>query len=202
MAGLAIAIWSSAMANTIIYDNLEATAGGFSWLVPGAPLGDSFTPTTTCEITDLQLALHWYGASAELTVGLYSGTRPVDLITTLGTIDISTTASGIQDFSVPLLAHPTVVAGTQYWIQATTLDWNVAWAWSSDTSGVGVAGEDWDFDGVINSTPGPYLMKLGVSPQVPDLTNTACVLALSVSSLFVSFNRKKPGYQRIPSSRA
>lgn len=185
LAGMAIGIGPSLRAATIIYDDLGATVGGIDQVLPLGPLDDSFTPSTTAEITGLQLALASYGGPGTLTVGLYSGTQWGDLIATLGTIDVSTITSVVQDYSVSLLAHPTVMAGTRYWIGATTRDsWNVTWAWASDASGVGVSGEYWAFDGVINYRPGPYLMKLEVS-QVPDLTSTACVLALSMSGLIL-----------------
>lgn len=68
-------------------------------------------------------------------------TAPGSPITTLGTIDVSTLAPGINNYTVSLLNNPTITAGTRYWIYLSSTGDTSGWAWAADDSGTGVAGE-------------------------------------------------------------
>lgn len=177
---------STSSRGVTIYNNLGAPSSGADQLLYVGPLYNSFTPASTETITGLQLALGTaFGAqTGTLIVGLYSSPDDASkyLISTLGTINEATIVpGGIKDYSVSPLASPTVTAGTRYWIGLTTLSGDIVWSWSSDISGLGVAGEEWATDGGSsvhpNSFEGPYQMAVTGS-EAPDSANPALLLSL------------------------
>ncbi|MGO8701083.1 MAG: choice-of-anchor R domain-containing protein [Limisphaerales bacterium] len=201
-----LAIATSAHAN-VIYNNLEATSSGADQVLYVGPLFDSFTPTSTETITSLRLALGTaFGPqTGTLEIGLYSTpanpTLEYPLTSMLGTINESTITSGnIEDYSVSLLANPVVTAGTRYWIGLTTDAGDIIWSWSTDTSGPGVAGEYFAFDGgstVDPNSEGPYQMDLTGAPA-PDLANPALLLALFGGGLVTATWRSLARRTRTP----
>jgi hypothetical protein len=207
-----LAFATSAHGNAI-YDDLGGVyAIGNDTLLSG-PLFDSFTPTSTEMISGLQLVVNSFGAgqTGQIEIGLYgTPANPIleyPLISALGTIDVSFPKGGSEVVTVPLVNNPTVVAGTQYWIGLSSLSFgsDVYWAASSDTSGPGVAGEYYAFNGgstvIANSSGTPFAMDLTGSPA-PDLANPALLLALFGGGLVSATWKSLPRRSRTPAGTA
>lgn len=181
---------TAAQAQTV-YNNLGATPNSADSVSGFGPLFDSFTSLASAEsLSSLQLALQGPGGQGTTAVALYSdsSTAPGALIATLGMIDDTAITSGNNDYIVSLLAEPALAASTRYWIGLSNVVGSVNWSWSTDVSGVGVAGEHFaNQNGVWPANPdGPYMMELGESPSVvPDGGSTACLLGLGVAGLVV-----------------
>jgi hypothetical protein len=190
---LALGITQSARASAI-YDNLSASTTGSDIINGFGPLYDSFTSAGSSQtISGLDLRLTGVpGTQGQTTVGLYSdsGTSPGALIAILNIINDATITAGTNNYSLSLLNMPLLAASTRYWIGLSDTGTAVEWAWSLDTSGVGVSGEYFaNASDVFPNDLGPYQMRLSTSSSVPDAGSTLPLLGFASLGL-VALRRK------------
>jgi hypothetical protein len=181
----AIALTGVARAGSVtVYDNLMAATNAFYPITNQdlGPLADSFSSGPGGTLSDVQLNLVRQGiATGQVTAYLYSDshtirTTPVANLYTIGTVPdsaVSYAPGSIVDFSG---LNYTLAANTRYWIlltdnsppnPATMLAWN----WSKDTSGTGVAAEYFyspEFGTTRPNSEGPFQMKVTLSSSVPE----------------------------------
>jgi len=171
-----------------IYDSTQQIADGADPIeyagpfVSSGPLYNSFsTGATSGTLSNLELLL---GAplvvDGLIAVGLYSdsSTTPGGLIASLGTVDDSTLTGSYNLVTVILTANPDLSAGTRYWIGLSSDATGARWDYTTDTSGIGVAGEYYsnssgtspNVDGggyqmevEVTSTPEPSTFLFGAS---------------------------------------
>jgi hypothetical protein len=156
----------------ILYDNLGATSDGADSVVSWGPIADSFsTGSESFLLGDVKLLLSGDSTSTgTITVDLRSdnSTSPGAVIATIGTLSDSllSTSASVFDFPVTPI---TLTANTRYWIQISTDPSTAVWWWSSDTSGIGVAGEFFsNANGVWPNDDGPYQMQVSGNSTVPE----------------------------------
>jgi hypothetical protein len=147
------------VAEHLLDSTAGASAGGdpvFSY----GPLFQSFsTGVNSGPLSQLDLVLRTQAQSAgSLVVGLYAdnSTSPGPLISTLATVNDSELGLSLGLFSVLLTANPVLSPGTRYWIGLVGDAADKAqWSWTTDTSGVGVAGQFYytPTDGVTPNDP-------------------------------------------------
>lgn len=186
---LALSMTLAAHATTL-YNNLAATSDGHDLFSGGGFVADSFsTGSSPFLLTSVTLDLLLdpvYGNSADggiVTVTLNSDKPappgavpntlgPGSVLDTLGTIEDSALTFSSADYT--LTTDFALIADTRYWIELTspggvsTADWN----WSFDTSGTGVAGQDYanlagvgaaglyqmDVEGLVTPEPSSLLL--------------------------------------------
>jgi hypothetical protein len=172
-AALAASVLVSASASAgLLYDNLSAASDGTEYMgsLTNGPLYDSFsTGNSSFDFTSVTLAVTGnpydggYWAAALLTDD--SGS-PGNAIVDWSLLPDSL-LSGVVTLHTNVLLNP----NTRYWIDVVGLD-SLAyeldqWSYSSDTSGLGVAGEYWgDNTGIYSndSGHGPFQMAIA-SPE-------------------------------------
>lgn len=176
------ALTSMAMRGDVVYNNTSAIPDGADSVSIYGPLYDSFTPTSSGDLSGLSLALtdavgivaipelkEAPQAADDVAVGLYSddSIAPGNLIATLGTVDSNSVTDAFAIYTVNLLSNPTLTQGVRYWIGLSATDTPVNWAWSFDLSGPGVAGEYFsnNINGVASNLNGPYEMLLTTAPE-------------------------------------
>ncbi|MGB7758780.1 MAG: choice-of-anchor R domain-containing protein [Bryobacteraceae bacterium] len=175
-----ILLASSLQAGTI-YDDVLAAPSGVDSIETDGPLYDSFsTGASSGTLSNVELLLYAGGAAdGPITVGLYSdnGTTPGSLIAVLETFDDSTLRGGFQLVTLVLAANPGLSAETRYWIGVfgETAD---GWAYTTDTSGTGVAGEYYSNSGGTsqNEDGGGFQMEVGITPAPEPSTFFASML--------------------------
>jgi len=168
--GLA-AILASALHAGIIYDNTAGAVGGEDRVIAFGPLYDSFTSAADVEqITNLVLILTDEGLPpigtldiglyANITTGISPFNAPGALIASLGTLSDTSLTSSPAEYDISLTANPTLAPSTRYWIGLSGST-EAYWTWSTDITGVGVAGEFFsNKNGTYPNTDGPYQMAL------------------------------------------
>jgi len=176
-AGAAVAVTAiapvTASAYTVFYDNIGAATNGTDNAASFGPLYDSFsTGATAPTITQLDLLLT--GASGD------GDTFQVQILTDgggpgLGTVLYASGHIGDNVLSATpndlnLSFAPVVLsASNRYWVELIGDDGSsVAWAWSFDVSGTGVANESFaNANGTHPNNPdGPYQMRVTDEPAV------------------------------------
>lgn len=199
---------STSGTTTVIFNSLNAATEGADSIAQYGPLGQSFsTGAAPGNLTDVMIKLgvaqlggaagvkrHAVGASfpklaprvsanASITVALFSdaGQRPGQMLATLGTLaDTSLpTSQQYQNFDFPLNQPYTLSPNTRYWIGiATTSDSEAAWAYTDNTSGVGVGTEFLEYAGKVYPSNGDaYQMQITTAtpPSTPAPTLTSVV---------------------------
>ena len=121
-------------------------------------------------------------SNASITVALFSdaGQRPGQMLTTIGTLADTSLPSNqqYQNFDFPLAQPYTLNPNTRYWISiGTTSDSEAAWAYTNNTSGVGVATEFLDYNAKISPSNGDafQLQVTTAPPSTPAPTVTSVV---------------------------
>jgi hypothetical protein len=179
----------------VLYDNLTATPGGLLDSIGSdwGPLADSFsTGSSSFDFTSLTVLLAGTESTGTITAYLLadSSTSPGAVLDTIGQISETGITSTPTDFTLntSIVLNP----DTRYWIELTDTDNAAVWAWSSDTSGPGVASEYWsNYEGLgsplvaPNSSGGPYQMEVsGTSlASVPEPRTISLLLAVGLVSL-------------------
>ena len=170
---------SAGAVNVILFDNLGAATTGSDSAATFGPLADSFS-TGNQTITASGISVLVDGVSTD------SGFFTVSVLNDAGTSPGSTFASGTFSDSF-LNGTPTVLAfgcactlaaNTRYWIQlADAGASSLNWSWSTDISGVGVAGEYFANSGGVfpNDPNGPYQLQVSVT-AVPEAATWAMML--------------------------
>lgn len=154
------------------FDNTAPASVYSDPIVASGTLYDSFsTGGQASSITDLELSLINPGPATSdlITIGLYadSSTTPGTLVSALGTISDNAISSSGGIYSVSLTSNPVLSANTRYWIGLSETGAGTAcWKWSQDTSGVGVANENFSSGGgTFPNSAGPYQMAITVVPE-------------------------------------
>jgi PEP-CTERM motif len=176
-----------------LYDNLAASTTLSDPIASFGPLADSFsTGGSAVVINDLKLLLNSPTSNSTFDVRLLSdsSTSPGSLIAVLGTIPESSIGTTNTIIDVPF-SPISLNANTRYWIQLTGADGSVAlWAWSSDTSGPGVAGEFFaNSNGVFTNDNGPYQMQLLAA--VPEPTTWALIGVGTLGTGIYAWRKKR-----------
>jgi hypothetical protein len=174
-----------------LYNNLSsATSGQDSVGSDWGPLADSFsTGASPFDFTSLTVLLDGTASSGTVTAYLLSdlSTSPGAVLETIGAISESGLDSTPTQYTLD--TSYTLSPDTRYWILLTSTDNDAAWAWSSDNSALGVAGEyfanfettsSWEV--YANSISGPYQMEVSGSP-VPEPRTISLLLAAGLVGL-------------------
>ena len=177
----------SLRADVTLYNSTGQATSGSDPIQSFGPLYDSFsTGVNAGVLSKVQLLLSGDNISpGSIAVGLYgdNSTTPGSLITDLGTVSDSSLTAAVSLFDVALGANPTLSAGTRYWLGLSgTTTGN--WAWTTDTSGIGVDGEYFsNMTGVHPNNPdgGYQMMDVEVS-GVPE-PSTISLLAIMLASI-------------------
>jgi hypothetical protein len=178
-----------AAATTAIYDNLGAQTSAVdplsAWRAypnpADSPESSSFsTGAGGFLLSDVQLLLSVGPDAGHFTVSLLA-----DDNTSPGAVIASTVVADNDlpdDFlTVDFKLSASLAANTRYWIQlSSTDDSSAAWAYATDTSGLGVAGEYYDCPSCGGVTPNdePYQMAIlgDVAGAVPEPASWAMML--------------------------
>jgi hypothetical protein len=179
-AGILVLASTASAASVPLYDNLGATTDGQDGVADSAlgPLANSFsTGATAVMLTDVKIKLVLVGEPRDelIPCELYlykdnGGPGLGDLVQTLGRVpnekDVGTKPVSVEFKSPGDFDSVTLAANTRYWIKLVDISGNrdsrLAWCWSSDTSGTGLAKEYYsDKTGVTANNDtifGPYQM--------------------------------------------
>jgi hypothetical protein len=173
LALLFVAVNANAAPLTL-FDNLTAVSDGND-LVSNpnfGPLADSFfVGQPRFSLTDIKLVLTGNPSSTgSFTVALLSdnATSPGATLATLGTLSDSVLSFSGSVFDFPLANPLALSADTRYWVQVSSTDSGAGWSYSSNTSGIGVAGEYHAnaFSVYDNASNSPY--QLQINGTVPE----------------------------------
>jgi hypothetical protein len=183
-----------------IFDSLGGATVGADSVYEYGPLGASFTtPSTPFTLGDVDVLLGTiYYPEGATDVALYSDseTSPGTELAYLGTVpdvDLSYSEPYLENFNFPLSTPLPLAPDTRYWIVLSTdpeAEITVAgWAYTYNTSGLGVAGEYYYGDGgTYSNSDGPYQMEIFGAPE----PGTAGLLILGLGSLgFLGISRRK-----------
>ena len=148
IAGLACLFFLAgvANANTIIYDNLDSTYGGYDSLTGwGPPLFDSFAAgSTDTTLLEVQLKLRGSPSPGSLSVALYSDSNrsPGKLLCTIGSLSDKALPSTWSVLDFWLTSPYPLAADTRYWVVLTSINSSTAeWSWTPDQGDLGAAGD-------------------------------------------------------------
>jgi len=187
LAALIAAALPAAATTTTVFDNLGAVEGSDPLLSFG-PLADSFQTGDGDKFLLSQVTALLKSGSADLVgdvrVSLLADNAgsPGSWLATVGTLSsaaVSTTSFGAYSFKPT--ADLQLAGRTTYWLQIDALTPNaVEWAWSSDLSGIGVAGGA-NANALLgvssNFAAAPYQMSVSVQAMpVPEPASLALML--------------------------
>jgi hypothetical protein len=189
--GLLLAALNAAADSAVLFDNLSAVSGGSDSPagINFGPLADSFsTGADPISLTDIKLLLRGDSSGAgSLTVSVLGdgGGSPGAALATVGTLADSALSSTASVYDFQLSAPLDLSANTRYWLQvAATDDSGASWFYSSDTTGVGVAGEFYAnaFNVYGNASNSPYQAQVSGVTAVP-LPGAAWLFASALGGL-------------------
>lgn len=171
---------------SILFNSLSAATEGADSIAQYGPLGQSFsTGASPGALSDVMVKLgvaNLRGTGGSITVALFgdAGNRPGQMLATVGTLPDTSlpTSQQYQNFDFPLSQPYTLSANTRYWIGlATTTASEAAWAYTNNTSGVGVATEYLYYNGKVYPSNGDaYQMQVtSATPSTPAPTVTSVV---------------------------
>jgi hypothetical protein len=168
LAALGLAAAGGAQAYDL-YDNLGAATTGTDPVAGFGPLADSFsTGGASVSVENLQFLLEGNpGSGGFFSISLLADNSgaPGSVIVSSGPITDADLNTTLTPFGATCSCGLT--ADTRYWLQiADAGGTSASWAWSSDTSGPGVAGEFFsNANGVFPNSDGPYQMEVSVVPE-------------------------------------
>ncbi|MCE4554193.1 choice-of-anchor R domain-containing protein [Pelomonas cellulosilytica] len=181
-----IAIALPAAAATTVFDNLGSVEGADPLLGYG-PLADSFQTGDGGQLVLSQVTALLKSGSADvvgdLRVSLLADNAgsPGSWLATVGSLSsAAVSTAGFSAYSFKPAAAVQLAAHTTYWVQIEALKPNaVEWAWSSDLSGIGVAGGA-NANALLgvssNLAAAPYQMSVSVQ-AVPEPASLALMLS-------------------------
>jgi hypothetical protein len=161
-----------------LYDNLSAATNDVDFVSEVGPLYDSFSTgssTDNLNVTVLIAALNPNdGGTFQISLLTDNppgpgSAQPGSLISTSAAFgDNLLSSTSLTPFSVSF-ASLSLNAATRYWIELESTG-SVAWAWSTDITGLGVPNEFFaNSDGVFTNEDGPYQMRVATTPIPPSL---------------------------------
>lgn len=171
---------------TILFNALNGATEGADSIAQYGPLYQSFsTGASPAALSDVMVKLgvtNLRSSGGSIAVALYSdaGVRPGPMLVPIGTVaDTSLpTSQQYQNFDFPLSQPFTLSPNTMYWIGLSTSSASVAaFAYTNDTSGVGVAMEYLYYNAkVYRSNGDAYQMQItSTTPSGPAPTLTSVV---------------------------
>nr|WP_315431498.1 choice-of-anchor R domain-containing protein [uncultured Albidiferax sp.] len=187
---------------SLVYNNLDAAQTGSDAVYGTGPLANSFTTDANGgTLNAIQALLMNLGPdiASDIQVNLLSssggapGSTLAALFNSLSSAGIS--SAGFAAYSLSLASGYTLAANTTYWIEIIAADVNaIQWSYSSDLSGVGVAGES-SYSAAFGVSPnaqaaadgfGPYQMAV----ELPEPGSLALV-GLGLAGVLVVRRRKQ-----------
>lgn len=133
---------------TVVYNNLDSVQSGSDAVFGTGPLTNSFsTGSYGGTLNSVQALLMNLGpdVASDLQVSLLSSTSgaPGSVLATFGSLSSAGISSaGFDAYRFSLASGYNLAANTTYWIEIAAADPNaVQWSYTSDLSGLGVAGE-------------------------------------------------------------
>jgi hypothetical protein len=188
-----VVAWS--LQASTIYDSTEQTTAGADPIENFGPLYDSFsTGGSSGQLSSLQLLLRTDNTlQGFFAVGLYgdSSSSPGALIANLGTVPDSSLTSEVSLLNIVLSADPSLSSDTRYWIGLSGIT-SGYWAYTQDTSGIGVNGEFSNNQfGTFSVNPnGAYQMEVGVSTSAAREPPTGLFSVSALSALAMLYGRR------------
>ena len=171
---------------TVLFNSLGAATEGADSIAQYGPLDQSFsTGASPGALSDVMIKFgvaDLRGSGGSITIALYSdaGTRPGQMLVQIGTLaDTSLpTSQQYQNFDFPLSQPYALSPNTRYWIGlSTTSASEAAWAYTNNTSGVGVATEYLYYNGKVYPSNGDayQLQVTSATPTTAAPTVTSVV---------------------------
>jgi hypothetical protein len=163
-----------------LFDNLGASQDGNDPLQSYGPLADSFNTGTQNGLLLTQVTLLLKSGNADVvgdlraTLHADSASGPGTWLATLGTLSsAAVSTASFAAYSFKPAAGIALAANTTYWVQLEAVSPNaVAWSWSQDLSGTGVAGGA-NYNALFGVSPNtafaPYQLSVAVVPEPASL---------------------------------
>lgn len=188
-----------------LYNNLnEPTLTSYS-IYTGGPLADSFSTGASTTLIDVEVLLELQGSAVgSVQVSLLANhtsdndpSSPGFYLTSIGSIDDTSLYGGATPtvYTFTLTTPYALSADTRYWIELSSSDSsNANWAYDSDDSGVGVAGEYYYFysGGTYSNTSGPYQMEVDASAISEPATITMLGISVATFACYGWWRRRQP----------
>jgi hypothetical protein len=165
---------------TVLFNSLGGRPAGSDLISAVGPIGASFSNgADNLDLVDINISLTDAGVvgTGTTTVDLYSdnpvigGPEPGALLASLGSISDSSLSATYQDYDFPQSSPIPLSPSTRYWIVlASTSSSTAQWAYTADSSGVGVASEFFNNSGgTTANTAGPYKLEVSAVPEPASL---------------------------------
>ncbi|SDP82345.1 PEP-CTERM protein-sorting domain-containing protein [Rhodoferax sp. OV413] len=185
----------------VVYSNLDAAQSGSDAVYGNGPLANSFTTGASGgTLNAIQALLMNLGPDivSDVQVNLLSSSSGAPGSTLAAFNSLSSagiSSAGFAAYSFSLASGYNLAANTTYWIEVIAADVNaIQWSYSSDLSGVGVAGES-SYSAAFGVSPnaqaaadgfGPYQMAV----ELPEPGSFALV-GLGLAGVLVVRRRKQ-----------
>jgi hypothetical protein len=195
-AGIFLCAGETANAD-FIYNNLNAVTEGADSVAAVGPLADSFsTGASSINLSDIMVKLSGDPSSpGSISVRFLSdsSTSPGSVLATVGTLADGSLSNSLSVFDFPLTTPYNLDANTRYWVQLISTNNSTAnWAFSFDTTGVGVTNEFFaNTNGVFPNIDGPYQMAVGTPAGVPEPASLTLLGIGAVGALGYGWRRRK-----------
>ncbi len=148
-ADLGFKVWVDDLAAQYGAQNCFPGAVEASTNVAASEISESaqtFVPSVTGQVGQVDLALFSFGVSQPLTVQILNTVSGTPGTTVLGSGTLPASAaptSSVQFFSIPLSSPAPVTAGTQYAIHISSATSHPGWQWCGDAAGTYPDGHSW-----------------------------------------------------------
>jgi hypothetical protein len=148
-----------------IYSNVNAITFDVDAVSAVGPQADSFsTGSSAFNMTDVMMVLNGSPSPGSISIQLFSDatTSPGFVLSTIAVVSDNLLPSNPQVLDFHLTTPYMLSANTRYWIELSSTNNSTAnWAFSFDTTGVGVANEYYaNALGVFPNIDGPYQMAV------------------------------------------
>jgi hypothetical protein len=177
VAAVGIATHASA---DVLYDNLSAASISSDAIATAVPLADSFSTGASgiaLSEVDILVGVANPADGGSFTVSLLSDsstTSPGSVLDKIAIVLDSSLSTSLTALDLTLSTPYDLAADTTYWIElagsSPTVTATSSWAYSSDITGTGVAGQ-YFYDNVgvrpNSNAHGPYQMEVSGSPLAP-----------------------------------